>query len=270
MEKWIDTHAHYNHGRFKRQVEKILKEQQDKVSCIIQVGTNTKSNLETLQLVSLYDFVKGIIGYFPTDTWELEPRYCKDAENNWIVLDKQLTNDKIVGVGEMGLDYNWNRLSNGVEGEEARKIQQKWFRNQIDLARKHNLPICVHSRDAAEDTLKIFNEYDSLNGVIHCYSYDAEFAKKALDKGLYLGIGGTSTYPSNQIVRDAIKICPIERILLETDAPYLSPQPVRKETNQSKYIEFVIENIAAIKGVSPEMVVTQTNRNAHELFARGL
>ena len=269
MEKWIDTHAHYNHGRFKKQGRRFLEQQTEAVSYIIQVGTNTKSNLETLQLVSLYDFVKGIIGYFPTDTWELEPQYCKDAESNWIVLDKQLTNDKIVGVGEMGLDYNWNRLANGVEGEIARKIQQKWFINQIDLAKKHNLPICVHSRDAAEDTLKIFSKYESLNGVIHCFSYDAEFAKKALDKGLYLGIGGTSTYPSNKIVRDAIKICPLDRILLETDAPYLSPQPVRKETNQSKYIQYVIENIANIKGIAQEVVIEQTNKNAKEVFAIG-
>ena len=211
-----------------------------------------------------------MIGYFPTDTWELEPEYCTDADANWIVLDKQLTNDKIVGVGEIGLDYNWNRLANGVEGEKARAIQQKWFRHQIDLARKHNLPICIHSRDAAEDTLKIFNEYGTLNGVIHCYSYDADFARKALDKGLYLGIGGTSTYPSNKMVRDAIKICPMDRILLETDAPYLSPQPVRREINQSKYIQYVIANIAEIKGVSPEFVIEQTNRNAKEVFSLDL
>lgn len=265
MEKWIDTHAHYNHGKFKKQESIILKQQTECVSKIINVGTNTKSNLETLQLLSLYDFVYGIIGYFPTDVYELEPSLCSEAENNWIVLSKQLTNSKVVGVGEIGLDYNWNKVGL-VTGEKARKIQQKWFRNQIDLAKTNNLPVSIHSRDAADDTLKIFNEYSEILGVIHCYSYDKEFARKVLDKGLYLGIGGTSTYPSNKIVQEAIAYCPLDRLLLETDAPYLSPQPVRREINKSEYIKYVAENIAEIKQIPIEQVITQTNQNAEKCF----
>lgn len=269
--KYIDTHAHYGHKGFKRlkqSNETIINQMRGCCENIIQVGTNTDSNLKTLQLVSLYDFIYGMIGYFPTDTWELESKYCKEAENNWIVLKKQLTNDKIVGIGEIGLDYNWNCLANGIEGEEARTIQKTWFRNQLNLAHELKLPVSIHSRDAESDTLAIFNEYESIPGVIHCFSYGRPAAQKALDKGLYLGIGGTSTYPSNKELREVIKMAPLNRLLLETDAPYLSPQQVRKNVNTSENIKYVIQNIAEIKGLSDEEVINQTNINAHELFGR--
>jgi TatD DNase family protein len=235
---------------------------------IIQVGTNTKSNLTTLQLVSLYDYIYGMIGYFPTDVWELEPDLCTDAKDNWTVLIKQLTNDKIVGIGKIGLDYNWNKVGRYCVGEDAQKIQQKWFRRQLDLAHELNLPVSIHSRDAEADTLAIFEDYESISGVIHCFSYGLSAAKKALDKELYLGIGGTSTYPSNKELREVIKMMPLDRLLLETDAPYLSPQAVRKGINTSENIKYVVENISKLKGVSHDIVIEQTNQNAYSLFGR--
>lgn len=271
MNKYIDTHAHYGHKGFRRlnkSTSELMNDMRDYCEIIIQVGTNAKSNRQALRFVSSYDYMYGMVGYFPTDVWELEPEYCKDANENWIVLTQQLTNDKIVGIGEIGLDYNWNRLANGVEGELAREIQKVWFRNQLDLAKEMNLPVSIHSRDAEEDTLKIFDRYETIPGVIHCFSYGKEAAKKALDKGLYLGVGGTSTYPSNKELREAIKIVPLDRLLLETDAPYLSPQQVRRETNTSANIKYVIENIAALKRCSVDEVIEQTNKNAYNLFAR--
>ena len=138
--------------------------------------------------------------------------------------------------------------------------------NQIEIAKELNLPICIHSRDAEEDTLKIFDMYDEISGVIHCFSYGKDTAKKAIEKGLYLGIGGTSTYPANTELREVIKETPLERLLLETDAPYLSPQQVRREINTSKNIKYVIENIANLKGITYNEDVEQTNKNAYELF----
>lgn len=267
--KWIDTHAHYNHGKFKgRGKDMIVKVTKD-VEKIINVGTNTKSNLETLQLVSTYDHVYGIIGYFPTDVWELEHSLYNGAQANWLVLQKQLTNDKIVAVGEIGLDYNWDKVGNLVFGEDARNLQQKWFRKQIEIAKAANLPICVHSRDAEDDTVKIFKEYDELPGVIHCYAYGKNTARVALDKGLYLGVGGTSTYARNIELREVIKMCPIDRILLETDCPYLSPEPVRRETNNSSFITYVIDNICSLKNMSRDDVISATNENAYRLFNFG-
>ena len=267
--KWIDTHAHYNHGKFKgRGKDAIIAVKKD-VEKIINVGTNTKSNLETLQLLSLHDHVYGILGYFPTDVWELEQRFSQSAQANWLVLQKQLTNDKVVAVGEIGLDYNWDKVGNFAFGDDARKLQQKWFRNQIELAKELKLPVCIHSRDAEEDTMRIFKEYAELPGVVHCYAYGARTAKIALDKGLYLGVGGTSTYARNTELREAIKMCPIDRILLETDCPYLSPEPVRRETNNSSFITYVIDNICSIKNMNREDVINATNENAYRLFKFG-
>ena len=271
MRKWIDTHSHYGHKGFNRlhkTTDEILKDMRYCCEKIIQVGTNTKSNLQALQLISTYDYVYGMLGYFSTDVWELESTMCEKADDNLLVLTKQLTNDKVVGIGEIGLDYNWNRLANGVEGELAREIQKKWFRKQLDLAKELGLPVSIHSRDAEADTLAIFDEYDTIPGVIHCFSYGRSAAQKAIEKGLYLGIGGTSTYTSNKELREVIKMAPLDRVLLETDAPYLSPQQVRKETNTSANIKYVIENIAELKECSADEVIDQTNQNAYNLFLR--
>ena len=271
MNKYIDTHAHYGHGGFRRlnkSTEMILNGMRSCCDGIIQVGTNTKSNLQALQLVSLHDFVYGMIGYFPTDVWELEPKFCKDADANWTVLTKQLTNDKIVGIGEIGLDYNWDKVGNFATGEEARDIQKYWFLRQLDLAKEMHLPVSIHSRDAEDDTMGIFDQHKEISGVIHCFSYGKDAARKALDKGLYLGVGGTSTYPNNKELREAIKMAPLDRLLLETDAPYLSPQPVRRDVNTSANIVYIIENIAELKCCSPDKVIEQTNQNAYELFKR--
>ena len=125
------------------------------------------------------------------------------------------------------------------------------------------------SRDAEDDTVKIFKEYDELPGVIHCYAYGTKTAKIALDKGLYLGVGGTSTYTRNAELREVIKMCPIDRILLETDCPYLSPEPVRRETNNSSFITYVIDNICSLKNMSREDIINATNENAYRLFKLG-
>lgn len=285
--KFIDTHAHYNNNKFKNK-NQLLKDLTQDVEYIINLGTNMKSNTETLQLVSLYDYIWGMIGFFPTDTWQLETDLCPNdidmfvfnGKDNWICYNHQLKNQKVVGIGEIGLDYHWNYVgpmnlkeetigSHGerkIVGEEARQVQQKWFRRQIDLAKDLNLPVSMHSRDAEEDTLKVFSDYESLNGVMHCFSYGMKSAEVYLKKGLYLGIGGTSTYPANNELRKVIKEAPLDRLLLETDAPYLSPQPVRREVNNSSYITYIIDNIAKIKNISREEVIEQTNKNAIKLF----
>lgn len=264
--KWIDTHAHYNHGRFKGKGKVFMTKAFDTTECIINVGTNTMSNAQTFKMAQENDHIYGILGFFPVDVWEVEPTLIKDGEANWNLFKSLLNHDKIVGIGEIGLDYNWDKVGNYLTGKEARIMQQKWFINQIDLAQEIGKPICVHSRDAEQDTRAIFKRYNHLNGVIHCFSYDASMAKFAIDKGLHLGFGGTSTYRTSDDIRAAIKMCPLDRILLETDAPYLSPEPVRRETNHSGNITYVIDNICQIKNLSREEVIEQTNKNARALF----
>lgn len=277
--RFIDTHAHYNSPQFKKNQKEVLENLRDELQYIINLGTNMKSNTETLQLISLYDYIYGMIGFFPTDTWQLEEEFCPrdvnnfvfNAKDNLLVFEKQLLNQKIVGIGEIGLDYHWDCIGDArkhkyCEGEESRKIQQKWFIHQLNMAKDRNLPVSMHSRDAEEDTIKVFNQFNEIKGVMHCFSYGMKSADIYLNKGLYLGIGGTSTYPSNNELREVIKNCPLDRILLETDAPYLSPQPVRRQVNISSYINYVIDNIADIKGISREEVIIKTNENAMNLF----
>lgn len=269
MKKYIDTHAHYNLRQFNKDRKELLENLQEKVELIINVGSNTKMNLETLQLLSLWDFIYGIIGFFPTDTWMLEKELCNEAEDNWLILTKQLLNQKVVGVGECGLDYHWNCIGpkgKQINGAKARFIQEKWFRKQIELALEKDMPICIHSRDAEDSTIRILKDYPEIKGEVHCFSYGLKAADFFLNNGLYLGIGGTSTYPNNKELREVIKICPPDKLLLETDAPYLSPQNHRKERNNSEYIVDVIDNISTIKNISKEEIINITNNNVRNLF----
>lgn len=270
MKKYIDTHAHYNVRQFKEDREELLERLQEKVKYIINVGTNTKMNLETLQLLSLWDFIYGIIGFFPTDTWMLEKDLCKEADDNWLILTKQLLNQKVVGIGECGLDYHWNCIgprNNQIYGKEARNIQEKWFRKQIELGIEMNLPICIHSRDAEADTIRILKDYPEATGVVHCFSYGLKAAEFFLNHNFYLGVGGTSTYPRNDELREVIKRVPLNRILLETDAPYLSPQNHRRERNNSEFIVDVIKNISQLKNMSEDMIIDITNNNVQNIFS---
>lgn len=264
--KWIDTHSHYNLKKINN--EEIIKEQFKNNEKIITLGTNTDTNFETLRLISLYDDLYGMIGFFPTDCYELESDCANKnkVDDNLLIFSKQLMNQKIVGIGEIGLDYHWNNFGKYIKGNLAQKYQQKWFKYQLNLAKNLNKPVSIHSRDAKEDTIKIFKEYYNIEGVIHCFSYDLKTAEFFLKKGLYLGFGGTSTYKSNKELRQVIKEVPLDKILLETDAPYLSPQKVRKEVNVSNNIIYIIENICEIKGIEKEEVIKQTNKNAYNLF----
>lgn len=268
MKKYIDTHAHYGHKIYGKDGMIVLEQMTDCCEKIIQVGTKKQTNIQVLELVSKYEYVYGIVGFFPTDTYELERKFCKEAYDNWFELTEQLQHRKFVAIGEIGLDYKWNQIGDFLKGNEARKIQQKWFVKQLDLAQDLNLPVCIHSRESADDTMRILDMYEHIPGVIHCFAYDRDFAARAIEKGLYLGIGGTSAYPSNQELREVIKEAPLERLLLETDCPYLSPQPVRHEINNSSNIKYVIENIASIKEISCDDVVRQTNQNSYKVFPK--
>lgn len=286
--KFIDTHAHYNSRQFNKNRNELLNDLKNDVEYIINIGTHMETNTEILQLVCIYDYVWGMIGFYPTDVWQLEETLCPNdvsififnAKDNWDAFQHQLKNQKIVGIGEIGLDYHWESVGptylkpgetgkkgeRKVSGNEARKIQQKWFKNQLDLAQELELPVSIHSREAEEDTIKILSNYDTVKGVVHCFSYGMDAADFFIKKGLYLGIGGTSTYPANKELREVIKCVPLNRLLLETDAPYLSPQPVRREINNSANISYVIDNIADLKQVSRDEVIAITNDNAVRLF----
>lgn len=253
--KWIDSHAHYYVRQFNKDRDKLLKKLNDtELELIINCGTNTQSNQQVIELSNKYDFCYSIIGFFPCDVLEM------DNEENIKTLKKQIKeNKKVIGLGEIGLDYHWNKPSPD--------IQKARFIEQINIARELNVPICIHSRDAEQDTLDILKKYASdLSVAIHCYSNGVKTAKEYIEMGYYFGVGGTSTYKSNNELREAIKIIPIEQIILETDCPYLTPEPYRRERNDSSYIKYVIENIANIKQLSTNEVIQITNNNVKKLY----
>lgn len=255
MQKYIDTHAHYLSYRFNNDREELLKNLlEGKLEYIVECGTNTNVNKSVVDFCHKHDRVYGTIGYFPCDVSELEHNPMRLQ-----LLAKQLEDEKIIGMGEIGLD-------NHHPGDK--EMQASWFCMQLSLARDMNVPICIHSREAEKETMNILEKFGKTHGVFHCYSYGSETMKKLVSLGFYFGVGGTSTYMSNIELRKAIEDMPIDRIVLETDAPYLSPAPVKRQRNDSGYIEYVIDNISKLKGVSCEKVVEITNQNAFELYPK--
>ena len=270
--KWVDTHAHYDSHLFKEDRKDLLVKIYNEVDYIINCATRTSSIKSTLKLIEenkgkMY----GVLGYFPVDVGELENEV---TSLEWL-KEKVKRNKEIVGIGEIGLDYHWNSIgynkANQIVGEEAREIQKKWFMKQIELANELKMPICIHSRDAAKDTVEILEAHKPLYGfIVHCFAYDAMTAYKLMNIGdCYFGVGGTSTYKNNVSLIDAImNVIPMDRILLETDAPFLTPAPKRRDRNDSRYISYVIDNLAKLKGITREEVIEITNKNVLKAYPR--
>lgn len=265
--KFIDSHVHYDAKQYDDRntlIPEVLKE----TKYIINCATNTKSINTTISLCKQYNEIYGVIGYFPCDVLELEKN--PDKYDN---LYQKAKYNKIVAIGEIGLDYHWESVGYGknkIIGKEAIELQKKWFIKQIELANKLKLPICVHSRDAEQDTLEILQKHKPLYGcVIHCYSYGLESAKAYQELGFYFGIGGTSTYKSNKELREVIKNVPMSQIVLETDGPYLTPEPNRRKRNDSRQIKYVIENISKVKNIDYEEIVSITNNNIKNIYKIG-
>ena len=177
-------------------------------------------------------------------------------------MKEQFKLDKVVAVGEIGLDYHWD--------VEPREVQQKWFIRQLDLARKVGLPVNIHSRDASEDTFLIIKEHASdLTGIIHCFSGSKELAAEYVKLGYYIGVGGVVTFKNGKKLKSVVEAIPLTSIVLETDCPYLAPEPNRGKRNESAYIQYVAEEIARLKGISVEEILTQTEINAKQVYQLG-
>lgn len=250
----FESHAHYDDGAFNEDRENLLNSMSENgIEFIVNVGASIASTKTTMELVSQYPFIYGAVGVHPSETAELN-------ESNFEWLRSQCKHDKVIAVGEIGLDYYWN--------EPEKDIQKFWFRRQLGLARETDLPIIIHSRDAAKDTLDIMKEEkaNELKGVIHCFSYSEEIAREYLNMGYYLGIGGVVTFSNAKKLKEVVEYTPLENILLETDAPYLSPVPNRGKRNSSLNLPYIAKEIASIKKISYDEVIEATNKNARKLF----
>ena len=254
MYKIFDTHAHYDDEAFDEDRETLLKRlPAEGIAKVVNIGASLASCRRTLELMEQYDYIYGAIGIHPSDTAELNEEHIQ-----W--LKEACGHEKCVAVGEIGLDYYWD--------EPERDIQKKWFLRQLDLARELALPVVIHSREAAKDTIDLMTEAKAgeIGGVIHCFSYTKETARIFLDMGFYIGIGGVLTFNNAKKLREAVEYIPVERIVLETDCPYLAPVPFRGKRNTSLNIPYVIDAMAKIKGITEEEVREQTWKNAHDLY----
>ena len=250
----FDTHAHYDDRQFDDdRDELLLSMKKNNVGTIINVGASLEGCRRSVELAEQYPFVYAAVGVHPDEVGSL------NEENLAWLLDTANTHKKVVAIGEIGLDYHWDI--------ESREIQKQWFIRQMELARKANLPIIVHSRDASQDTFDLIAAYgQGLGGVIHCYSSSPEMAKEYVKMGYHIGIGGVVTFKNAKKLKETAVQIPLDCILLETDCPYMAPTPYRGKRNNSIYIDYVAQEIAALKGLTKNEVIAETEKNAERLF----
>ena len=246
---FIDTHTHLSLEDYD-DIDLVIKENRDNnISKIIISGCTRDSIIESLKYIDKYDDVFATIGYHPSEVDD-----CND--DDLILLEEQLKHKKVVGVGEIGLDYHY--------GKEDRDKQIELFEKQLKIAEINNLPVVIHSRDATEDTINILKKYN-VRGVMHCFSGSIETAKIYTSMGFLLGIGGVVTFKNSNLFK-VVEEVGIENIVLETDSPYLTPEPFRGKKNSSKYIPYIAERIAEILNISVEEVGKITSNNASSMF----
>ena len=254
----FETHAHYDDDRFNEDRDELLRRlPEEGVGVVINSGASVESTRDTIRLAKEYPHVYAAVGVHPSEIEELDEDFIQ-----W--MKEQTADEKTVAIGEIGLDYYWDKEP------EVQERQRYWFGRQIELARETNLPIIVHSRDAAADTMQVMKEHhaEEIPGVIHCFSYSKEMALEFNKMGYYIGVGGVVTFKNAKKLKETVEAIPLDKILLETDCPYMAPEPYRGKRNSSLYLPYVIEEIARIKGISVEEVERVTEENARKLFSR--
>lgn len=247
----FDTHAHYLRHDFGDELESVLEELPKKnVERVLAIGCGLDEFEENAALINKYDYIFGAFG--------VHPEYAEGLPENWLeTLEIALKEKKAVALGEIGLDYHY--------GSDNKPVQREVFVKQLELAKKLDLPVIIHSRDACEDTMEILREYKP-RGVMHCFSYSAETAKEVVKLGMYVGFTGVLTFKNAKKAAAACEVVPIERLLLETDCPYMAPEPHRGERCDSSMIAFTAAKMAEIKGVSADEMIEIANKNGRRLF----
>lgn len=249
---YFDTHAHYDDGAFDEDRYALLSRlNAGGVELVIDPGCDLESSRAALALAERFDFVYAAAGIHPE---ELE-KYSEAAYQDICSLARH---PKCVAIGEIGLDYYW---------DDTHKPEQKaLFRRQAELALSLDKPVIIHDREAHADCMEIVRDYPGLRGVFHCYSGSAEMAKELLTRGWYLGFDGPITYKNARKALEVLELCPLDRILIETDSPYLSPVPLRGRRNDSGNLRFIVDKIAQIKGLTHEETAILTAQNGRRLF----
>lgn len=252
----FETHAHYDDEAFDEDRDQLIESlKMNNIEYVVNIGASIRTTKNSLELADRYDFFYAAVGVHPSDIADLN-------DDTFAWLSEQSTRDKVVAIGEIGLDYYWDKEP------EVQENQKLWFRRQLKLAREKKLPVVIHSRDAAADTMEIMKDEKAseIGGVIHCFSYSKEFAEEYVKMGFYIGVGGVVTFKNARKLVESVEVTPIERIVLETDCPYLAPEPFRGKRNSSLNIPYIAAKIAEIKSMDVSDVISITNKNAKELY----
>lgn len=252
MTQYFDTHAHYDSGKFNADREEVLRAVHESgVALIVDPGDCAATSARAVAIAQEYDFVYAAVGWHPEEA----AGWTDDSLEQIRALAAQ---PKVCAIGEIGLDYYWDA--------STKATQEIMLRAQLELALELDLPVIIHDREAHGDSLRIVCDYPGLRGVFHCFSGSAEMAKELIRRGWYLGFDGPVTYKSNKMAAEVLAVTPLERILVETDSPYMAPEPCRGKRNDSSLLVYVLEKIAALKGVSAEEMTRITQENGCRLF----
>lgn len=254
----FDTHAHYDDEQFDKDREEVFKElKENGVIGILNCASSYESLKKVNDITKENDFIYGALGIHPENADE----YNKNVREE---IEKLITNNnKIIAVGEIGLDYYWDE-------NPEKEVQKDVFRDHMKLAEKLNLPVIIHDRDAHGDTLEIMKEFPNVRGIVHCFSGSVEFAMECIKLGYYIGITGVVTFKNSKKLKEVVQHVPIDKLLVETDCPYMAPEPNRGKRNKSDYIAYIIEKIASIKELDPKEVNMAVNDNFMRLISKDL
>lgn len=250
---YFDSHAHINDRRFDEDRSELINSLfENGIYAFCEIGYDIESSKKATELANQYQNIYAAVGVHPADVDKLDDGRLTQIEN-------MLSDKKVVALGEIGLDYHF-------DDSPSKECQKKWFKAQIEVAKANNIPIVVHSRDAMEDTINILKASGYSNGIIHCYSGSKESAKILLDMGFYISISGPVTFKNAGKLLEVAKYIPDDRILIETDCPYLAPEPYRGKRNCPLYVKKVCEKIAGLRGVSVEQLAKITKNNAKSVY----
>lgn len=249
----IDSHAHLDNERFDLDREYIIENlQKNGIELVVNIGADIHSSKASVELAEKYKNIYAVVGVHPHEVKDMN-------ENSLAEIEKLAKNKKVLAIGEIGLDYHYDN--------SPRDIQRKRFREQINLAKKLNLPIVVHSREADADILQILKEESQeLRAIIHCFSSDRAQLKEYLGLGFYIAIGGPVTFKKTDELKEVVKVVPLDKLLLETDAPYLAPTPYRGKRNEPIFVKETAKLIAELRGITLEDLTLQTNKNTKKIF----
>ena len=255
--EYFDTHAHYDDDKFNEDREEVLKKIYNAgVTKCINMGCDIESSQKAIEIANNNDFIYAAVGLHPEEIPQSEDELWKTILQ---IKDLAVQNKKVVAIGEIGLDYYWNK--------ENKELQKQAFIKQIELANELKLPVSIHTRDAIDDMISIIRNYKIENsGVLHCCPFNRELVKHGLENGLYIGFVGTSTFKNSKNAKEILNMVPDDRILIETDSPYLSPEPKRGTRNDSSNLQYIVEKLAEYKNMEPEKMAKLTYENATRLF----